>query len=73
MSKNVVLEIPESEVAKFEAALDQLLDELKRLEEQREPTWREIAELGDETRETIKRIRAKLDVEEILRGGKAPF
>jgi hypothetical protein len=64
--KNVVLEIPESEAVKFEAALDELLEELRKLDERKDQTWREIGVLGAETRAMIERIKAKLHVEEAV-------
>ena len=38
MSKSIVLEIPEAEAADLEAGLDELLSELRKLDQQGDPT-----------------------------------
>lgn len=41
MSKSVTLEIPAAEAANLEAALDELLGELRKLDQQPDPTWKQ--------------------------------
>jgi hypothetical protein len=66
MSKSVTLEIPAAEAANLEAALDELLGELRKLDQQPDPTWETINRLKAETHVIIDQVRARLNVEKSL-------
>jgi hypothetical protein len=60
MSKSVTLEIPAAEAAHLEAALDELLGELRKLDQQPDATWETINRLKAETRVIIDQLKATL-------------
>jgi hypothetical protein len=66
MSKNIVLEIPEAEAADFEAALDQLLSELRKLDQQESAGGEGFSRLKAETRVMMEQITAALNVEKTV-------
>jgi len=66
MSKNIVLEIPESEAADLETALDQLLNELRKLDHQESVGAEEFSRLKAETRVMMEQIKATLNVEKAI-------
>jgi hypothetical protein len=63
MSKSVILEIPEAEVANLETALDQLLSALRRLDDEHQARWEEVDRLKAETHLMMEQIRAALTVD----------
>ena len=65
MGKGITLEIPEAEAANLEAGLDELLSELRKLDQQPDPTWEVIDRLKAETHLMIQQIRATLNVEKL--------
>jgi hypothetical protein len=66
MSKSFTLEIPEAEAASLELALDDLLNALRRLDEEHDQRWEKINRLKAETQAMMQQIRSQLDVEENL-------
>ena len=66
MSKSFTLEIPETEAANFESALDDLLKALRRLDEEHEQRWEKVARLKAETQLMMEQIEAQLHVEKDL-------
>jgi hypothetical protein len=66
MSKSVTLEIPAAEAANLEAALDELLGELRKLDQRPDPTWETINRLKAETHVIMDQIKARLNVEKTL-------
>jgi hypothetical protein len=60
MSKSTSLEIPEAEAANLECALDQLLNALRRLDEEHQARWEEIDRLKAETRLIMEQVSAGL-------------
>ena len=61
MRKSLTLKVPETEAANLEAALDELLGELRKLDPQADPTWERINRLKAETRAILDHVKARLD------------
>jgi chromosome segregation ATPase len=66
MSKGITLEIPETEAADLELALDDLLKALRRLDDEHDERWERISRLKAETHAMMQQIRSQLHVEESL-------
>ncbi|MCI0485794.1 MAG: hypothetical protein L0229_04250 [Blastocatellia bacterium] len=66
MSKSFSLEIPETEAANIESALDELLKALRRLDEEHEQRWEKVSRLRAETQVMMEQIETQLHVEKDL-------
>jgi len=61
MSKSIMLEISEAEAANLESALDQLLNALRRLDEEHQARWEEIDRLKTETHLMMRQIAGRTE------------
>ncbi|MEW6128808.1 MAG: hypothetical protein AB1757_17355 [Acidobacteriota bacterium] len=62
MNKTITLEIPESEAANFESAIDNLLNSLRKLDEEHEKRWAHISDMRVETQAMLEQICESLKV-----------